>query len=461
MTCQADGLPKTALGVVVFTRDLRVRDHPALTAAIAQSEQIVPLFVFDDDVIARRAVGPNRWQFLLDSLQSLDVSLRERGSLLMFRRGRWIDEVVRLVRAVDAQAVYLSDDHSALAKRRLMALQQASREHRFRVHAHAGITVVPPANSRTQTGGDYKVFTPYYRSWLAASWRPVCAPAEHIDSPSTVDAGSLPQLHELTGGRASPRLARGGEVEGLAALRAWAPGLPGYDDVHNDLAADATSRCAPYLHFGCLSPLEVASRLRDRDGSAPFVRQLCWRDFFHQVLDVDPTRAWRDVRPRGDQWDHDDESFSAWAEGRTGYPVVDAGMRQLSAEGFMHNRARMIVASFLTKDLYQDWRRGAAHFASLLADADVACNQLNWQWVAGTGNDPNAFRVFNPTLQGRRFDPRGEYIRRYVPELRDVTTAEIHDPTPLVRHAAGYPGPIVDHREALILYRARRRGPVR
>ncbi|HUP71479.1 MAG TPA: deoxyribodipyrimidine photo-lyase [Acidimicrobiales bacterium] len=442
---------------MLFTRDLRLRDHPALSAAIARSDEIVPAFVFDDAFVARRDVGPNRWQFLLDSLGSLDRSLRERGSRLVVRRGQWVDEVVRLVESIGADAVFVSDDYSASARRRLGDLQQAAAERGFSVEVHEGVTVVPPKQLRTRSGGDYKVFTPYYRAWLSAPWRSRCAIPDQIATPSTVESGAMPRLSELTDGRLSPSLARGGEDAALAALRDWSPGLSGYDAVHNDLSAGATSRVSAYLHFGCLSALEVAALLRDREGAAPFIRQLCWRDFFHQVLDVDPRWSWRDVRPRGDEWDQDDQMFAAWAQGRTGYPVVDAGMRQLSAEGFMHNRARMIVASFLTKDLYQDWRRGAAHFATLLADADVACNQLNWQWVAGTGNDPNAFRVFNATLQGRRFDPDGDYIRRYVPELAGVAADDIHDPPPFVRRDTGYPEPIVDHREALALYRARRR----
>ena len=446
-----------AVGVVLFTRDLRLRDQPALSAAVAGCEQIVPAFVVDDAIVARRDVGPNRWQFLLDSLGSLDDSLRERGSRLVVRCGQWVDEVVRLVESVGADAVFVSDDYSASARRRLAELQRAATERRFSIEVHEGVTVVPPRQLRTRSGGDYKVFTPYYRAWLASPWRSRSAGPEHIATPTTVESGAIPQLSELTDGQPSPGLARGGEDTALAVLRDWSPGMPGYDSGHNDLAADATSRISAYLHFGCLSALEIATLLRDREGGAPFVRQLCWRDFFHQVLDVDPSRAWRDVRPRGDEWDEDDEMFSAWAQGRTGYPIVDAGMRQLSAEGFMHNRARMIVASFLTKDLYQDWRRGAAYFMTLLADADVACNQLNWQWVAGTGNDPNAFRVFNPTLQGRRFDSSGDYIRRYVAELAGLAADEIHDPPPLVRLATGYPDAIVDHREALALYRARRR----
>ena len=457
MTWQAGALPNSALGVVLFTRDLRLRDHPALSAAIARGGPIVPAFVFDDAIVARRDVGPNRWQFLLDSLASLDGSLRERSSRLVVRRGRWVDEVVQLIESVGADAVFVSDDYSASARRRLGELHKAATEHGFSVEVHAGVTVVPPTQLRTRSGGDYKVFTPYYRAWLAAPWRARCAPPERIDTPSTIDSGALPQLGELIDGRPSPGLVRGGEDAALATLRDWSPALSDYEAGHNDLAADATSRISAHLHFGCLSALEVATLLRDRQGGAAFVRQLCWRDFFHQVLDVDPRRSWSDVRPRGDEWDDDDEMFSAWTQGRTGYPVVDAGMRQLAADGFMHNRARMIVASFLTKDLYQDWRRGAAHFSTLLADADVACNQLNWQWVAGTGNDPNAFRVFNPTLQGRRFDPNGEYIRRYVSELADVAVDDLHDPPPLVRLATGYPEPIVDHREALALYRARRR----
>ncbi|MEO8697327.1 MAG: deoxyribodipyrimidine photo-lyase [Acidimicrobiales bacterium] len=442
---------------MLFTRDLRLRDHPALSAASEHCELVVPAFVVDDAIVARHDVGPNRWRFLLDSLASLDTSLRERGSQLVMRRGRWSDEVARLVDDVGADAVFVSDDYSASAQRRLAALHGAAAERRFAVHVYPGVTVVAPKELRTKTGGDYKVFTPYYRAWLAAPWRARCGTPDRIASPSMIDAGVIPQLSDLTDGQPSPNVVTGGEDAALSALREWSPGLSSYDDRHNDLAAGATSGIAPYLHFGCLSALEVATILRDREGGGPFVRQLCWRDFFHQVLDVDPRRAWRDIRPRGDEWDADAEVFSAWAEGRTGYPVVDAGMRQLRAEGFMHNRARMIVASFLTKDLYQDWRRGAAHFAHLLADADVACNQLNWQWVAGTGNDPNAFRVFNPTLQGQRFDPSGDYVRRYVPELAGVATSDIHDPPPLVRLALGYPEPVVDHRQALALYRARRR----
>jgi deoxyribodipyrimidine photo-lyase len=225
--------------------------------------------------------------------------------------------------------------------------------------------------------------------------------------------------------------------------------------MRDDLAADATSRLSPYLHFGCVSPLQVERRVARRRGAAAFVRQLCWRDFFAQLLAARPGAAWHDYRHRGHRWDRDTDALAAWQDGRTGYPVVDAAMRQLAHEGFVHNRGRMIVASFLTKDLNIDWREGARHFLGLLVDGDLASNNLNWQWVAGTGTDTNPTRVFNPTLQGRRFDPDGAYVRRYVPELRALGGAAIHDPDETTRRVCGYPLPIVDHREAVAAYRSR------
>jgi deoxyribodipyrimidine photo-lyase len=188
------------------------------------------------------------------------------------------------------------------------------------------------------------------------------------------------------------------------------------------------------------------------------VRQLCWRDFFHQVLAARPDAAWADYRPRGDRWRDDPVALGAWRDGTTGYPVVDAGMRQLRAEGFMPNRARMVVASFLTKDLNVDWRLGARHFLDWLVDGDLANNNLNWQWIAGTGTDTDPRRVFNPIVQGRRFDPGGDYVRRHVPELAGVAGPAVHDPDPETRRACGYPPPIVDHAAAVAAYRARRRG---
>jgi deoxyribodipyrimidine photo-lyase len=235
-------------------------------------------------------------------------------------------------------------------------------------------------------------------------------------------------------------------------MRSWLDtGLPYYPQLHDDLAADATSRLSPYLHFGCLSATELAHRVSERAGPSaqPFLRQLAWRDFYHQVLAARPQAATREYRTRNDRWRHDQDVLHAWCTGRTGYPVVDAGMRQLAREGYLPNQARLIVASFLVKSLYQDWRLGARHFAQLLADADVANNAMNWQWIAGTGNDTRPNRVLNPLRQAERFDPQGDYVRRYLPELAELEGAAIHRPWVLPepqRRRLDYPDPIVDLR---------------
>lgn len=441
-----------ATSVVVFTRDLRTRDHPALVAA-AGAEHTVPLFVLDDAALAAHA-SANRTRFLLDCLHDLRAQLRERGGDLVLRHGDWSDEVATLCEQVGAQQVHVSDDVSGFAAARLARLSDRLADDGIELCRHQGVTVVAPGATAPSGGGPWKVFTPFHRRWSAHEWRSVLrAPAE-LSLPPNVAVGRIPALERLTPGTTSPGLPEGGETAGLAQLKSWAGrDLADYEDLHDDLAADATSRISPYLHFGCLSPLEVATRLRERDGGAAFVRQLCWRDFYHQLLADRPEAAHQDYRDRDDHWRDDTEDLAAWKDGRTGFPLVDAGMRQLRAEGFVHNRARMVVASFLTKDLYLDWRAGAAHFMDWLVDGDVANNQLNWQWTAGTGTDTNPHRIFNPTTQSKRFDPDGSYIRRWVPELADVAAPEIHEPGDGTRARTGYPAPIVDHHEAIEAYR--------
>ena len=438
---------------MVFTRDLRVRDNPALCAA-AGADAVVPLFVLDPSMpIARSA---NRLGFLCDALRDLDASLRERGARLLIRQGRWVDQVLAAATALSAAEIHVADDVSAHAQRRLHSLRREASGARIGVYAHPGTTVVPPGALAPAGGDGFKVFTPYHRRWMAAPWRSPVAPPERLRSaPGTDDMHGVEVLATVTAGTRSPDVTAGGEREGLRLLERWAEAhLAEYGTHRDDLAADATSRISPFLHFGCLSPTEVATNLRERPGGALFVRQLCWRDFYHQVLAASPGAASRDLRPRGDHWNEDAEAFAAWRAGETGYPLVDAAMRQLAAEGFMHNRARMVVASFLTKDLYMDWRLGAAHFMDLLVDGDVANNQLNWQWAAGTGTDTSPHRVFNPVVQGQRFDPGGSYIRRYVPELAALDSRTVHWPDAATRTRLGYPGPLVDHHQAVAAYRA-------
>jgi deoxyribodipyrimidine photo-lyase len=448
--------------VVLFTRDLRVHDHPALVAACEEAECVMPLFVFDDAALARPIACPNKVAFLLDAVRDLASTVRELGGALVTRRGSWAGEVAEVVAETGAGAVFCSDDSSAFAQRRLQALREALRlGASVEVHALPGITVVPPAALATTSGGHYKVFTPYWRRWEAAGHRRPLPPPEALPVPPAQRArtGSVPALGDLVPRATSPELPRGGETAGRALLDAWTGsrgGVGGYADGHDDLAGDATSRLSPYLHLGCVSPAEIAARLwrdhaDDDPGARAFLRQLCWRDFYHQLLAATPQASWRDWRTQGDDWDTDEDHLRAWKAGRTGYPIVDAGMRQLACEGWMHNRARLIVASFLTHDLYLDWRAGAAHFLDLLVDGDIANNQLNWQWVAGTGPTSRRNRVLNPLRQADRYDPEGDYVRRWVPELRSIPGPAVHRPwtlPPKTRATLDYPDPIVDHDDA-------------
>lgn len=446
-------MPSTV--VVVFTRDLRVDDQPALARAARDADLVVPLFVFDDAILGGPFNCANRTGFLLESLADLERALERLGGRLIIRRGAWVDTVVDVVRSTGASAVHVSDDVSAYSRTRLARLEASAGVDVVRA---PGVTIVEPGALTPADAGDhYKVFTPYYRRWSEVRRRTLePAPAKLVVPPG-VDPGALPTLAELVDGERGPDVMPGGATVAHERLDAWVESqLRTYPDRHDDLPGDATSRLSPYLHFGCVSPLEVARAAGHHTGAEAFLRQLCWRDFYHQILAARPDAAWSDYQPRGDAWRDDSDGLAAWQEGRTGYPVVDAAMRQLRAEGFMHNRGRMIVASFLTKDLYVDWRTGAQHFLDFLLDGDLANNNLNWQWVAGTGTDTNPHRIFNPTVQGQRFDPDGDYVRRYVPELAAVHGGAVHDPESKVRRAYDYPEPIVDHRAAIAEYKARK-----
>lgn len=435
------------VGIVLFTRDLRVHDNPALHAACEACEEVVPLFVLDDEVLARFG-APNRVAFLLDSLGDLDRSLRERGGALVVRHGDVVGEVVRL----GVPTVFLAEDVSAYARRREQRLRDAGLD----VHVSPGVTVVPPGALTPSSGVDFfSVFTPYWNRWRAEGRRSVLDPPAAFRLP---DGGVDGEVCGTDVGTTSPGLLRGGETEARRRVAAWiSGGLGAYGSGRDDLADDSTSRLSAYLRFGCISPLEVVEQTISRPGGEAFVRQLCWRDFHYQLFAARPELAREDMRARRDRWRDDDEALEAWKEGRTGYPLVDAGMRQLRAEGFMHNRARLVTASFLTKHLYIDWRTGAEHYASLLADADIPNNVGNWQWVAGTGADTRPNRMFNPTRQGERYDPAGDYVRRWIPELADVDGAAIHEPWRLgLLGAADYPAPIVDHDAAVARFRAAR-----
>jgi deoxyribodipyrimidine photo-lyase len=443
--------------VVLFNRDLRVHDHPALTAA-ARSARTVPLFVFDERLLGSRFAAPNRVAFMLEALRDLDGRLRRMGARLYVRRGDPVREAIAVGRECGARQLHVSGDWSAYARRREERLARACAEERMELCVHPGVTVVPPGAVTPAGGNHFRVFSPYHRAWSGAPWREQVGVPRRLTAPSRLKAGRLPAPASLIVGRPSPRRLSGGETEGRKLMRAFLrDGIGQYEERHDDLPGDATSRLSAHLRWGCVSPLELAREAGERQGGAAFVRQLCWRDFHHQVLAATPSLPRRDYRPRRDRWSRSKRVLEAWREGRTGYPLVDAAMRQLAEEGFMHNRARMTVASFLCKDLYVDWREGAWHFWDLLSDGEIANNAGNWQWMAGTGNDTRPNRVLNPVRQAQRFDPEGEYVRRYLPELEPLRGKAILEPWQMEGfERLDYPEPIVDHDGAAAAFRAHR-----
>ena len=444
------GIARTS--VMVFTRDLRVHDNPALMSAIANSEFVLPLFVLDDALLRSPvAAPPQRLAFLAGSLADLDSSLRARGGGLVVRRGEWTHEVTRAAQSVGATDIYLTDDVTPYSQRRQGLLRAAAEAAGIAVHCEVGLTVVPPGDLVPSGRDSYAVFTPYWRAWAAHPWRTVLAAPDRISPPPAFADEIAGGLSALAAGLSLVAVSDvAGESGGRARVNGWrADGLSDYEANHDALAAAATSGLSVYLHFGCLSPLEVATHLRGRPGGGPFARQLAWRDFFHQIVAPQPDVVWRNYRSEPDaRWapppGRADEFWTAWVQGRTGYPLVDAAMRQLDVDGFVHNRARLVAASFLTKDLGLPWWDGARHYLRHLVDGDVVVNNMNWQWVAGTGTDTNRHRVFNPVRQAERFDADAVYIRRYLPELADLPALQARNPDAETRRAVGYPPPIVE-----------------
>jgi deoxyribodipyrimidine photo-lyase len=433
--------------IVWFRRDLRVHDHPALTAAARGAERVVPVFVLDDRLLRGRFPSEPRAWFLLESLRELRAALRDRGGDLVVRAGAPERELPALARETGAASVHFASDVSPFA---------TARDRRVEAALEGVEAIRHPGNFVADVGAPkpYTVFTPFWRAWRQLARREVHGAPRRLTLPSGLRAGEIPRA-------ACPLedpIGMPGEKAGRARMHAFVrDGLDRYEARH-DLLAGGTSELSPYLHFGCVSARELEERAA---ASEAFVRQLAWRDFYAHVLLHNPANAQRAHQPRMDalEWEDDDEAFAAWCDGRTGYPVVDAAMRQLRAQGWMHNRARLIAGSFLTKDLHIDWRRGEAHFMRLLLCGDEAQNNGNWQWVSSVGVDPAPYfrRLYNPVLQQSRHDPEGEYVRRWVPELRDVPLEQLAEPW-RCDAAPDYPAPIVDHaqerRRAIARYRA-------
>ncbi|MEV0780665.1 deoxyribodipyrimidine photo-lyase [Streptomyces sp. NPDC050428] len=440
------------VSVVLFTSDLRLHDNPTLCAALAGGGRVVPLFVVDEAIVSAGFDTPNRRAFLADCLTDLDAGLRRRGGRLVVRTGDVAEETRKVAAEAGAGEVRVAGGVSRYAQRREERLRRALESDGRRLHVQDGTLTALPPGAVTPAGSDhFAVFTPYFRRWSHERPRDVLAAPRAVRVPAEVGSERVPARADTPG--VSAGLAEGGETAGRKRFAAWKrTGLTGYEDGHDDLAGDLTSRLSPHLHFGTVSPTELVLRARRAGGAGAeaFVRQLCWRDFHHQVLAARPDASWADYRTKHDRWRSEEsagEEIEAWKAGRTGYPVVDAAMRQLRHEGWMHNRGRLLTASFLTKTLYVDWRVGARHFLELLVDGDIANNQLNWQWMAGTGTDSRPNRVLNPVTQGKRYDPDGRYVRRWVPELSGLAGAAVHEPWRLPareRARYDYPGPLLD-----------------
>jgi deoxyribodipyrimidine photo-lyase len=414
---------------------------------------VVACFVVDPRPWA--TAGTLRRDLLLGHLGALDASLRSLGGALVVRHGDPADVVPQLARECGATSLHRNADPSAYSRRRDAAVDVVLGAAGVRTVEHWGAHVHPPGSlTSPSTGGVHRVFTPFSKAWSARAWDPW---------PEPVDAEVLPgpageSLPEPSG----PPVVEPGEDAAAARLADWSGHVDGYRDRKDVPGDDAgTSHLSADLRWGTLSPRTAASVVgTDTPGRAAFVRQLAWRDWYAHLLAEHPDLPRRAMNARMDgfPWRDDADGLAAWQEGRTGYPIVDAGMRQLATTGWMHNRVRLIAGSFLVKDLLVDWRAGEAHFRRLLVDWELSQNVGNWQWVAGTGPDAAPyFRVFNPVTQGRRFDPDGAYVRRWVPELAKVPDQFVHAPWeagPLVLAAAGvelgrdYPEPIVDHAAA-------------
>ena len=463
--------------LVWLRRDLRIRDHPALAAALARADEVVPVFCLDRRLICGRHRSGARTQFMIECLRDLERSLRARGSGLVVLDGPPEQELPRLARRLGARAVHATADVGPFARRRDTSVRRALRAMNVELQLHPGLFVVDdPAAIRTRDDRPQTIFTPYHRAWLREPRRqPIPAPGAMPRLPAGLGRGHIPSLAELGLAQSAARLPQGGERAGRKLLEAFLTGgVRRYAERRDLLCGDGTSSLSAYLHFGCLSPREIEERLPGGSGAHEFRRQLCWRDFYAQVLDSFPrnVRSEHQRRYRGTlRYSRARTRFDAWCGGRTGYPIVDAAMRQLLAEAWIPNRARLIAGSFLTKDLGIDWRWGERWFMRLLLDGDEASNNGNWQWIASVGVDPQppARRLYNPTLQQQRFDPQGTYVRAHVAELAHVPDEYLPEPWRMPRELqkdAGcvigrdYPPPIVEHalarREALARFAAAR-----
>lgn len=442
-------------GLVWFRRDLRLDDNPAWGAATSEHARVTALFVVDPALFDR--ASDRRVARLLGDVAALDQRLRDHGGRLLVRIGDPREIVPAEAIRIGAAAVHVNLDVTPYSSARDAAVESALGSAGIDWRGEWGTLVHAPGRVLTNAGTISQVFTPFFRAWDRTEWAQWPAPGDATIADEPGDALPRTTTHYPLLDDVDGECSAAGESGAIARLEAAAARADSYDDDRNTPSIVGTSELSIDLRFGTVSPRIAAQVVgQSTPGRAALVRQFAWRDWYAHLLFVTPTLVDQPMKPQyaAIEWLDDDEGFDAWVHGRTGYPFVDAGMRQLHATGWMHNRVRMVAASFLVKNLLIDWRRGERHFRHVLLDADVSQNVGNWQWVAGTGPDASPYnRVFNPVLQGQRFDADGAYIRRWVPELAGLDASAIHEPWnagPLELAAAGviigsdYPAPIID-----------------
>ncbi len=429
--------PKTS--IIWFRRDLRINDHPALLAAIESSEQVIPLFILDKKQIDE--AGSKLLAYMSQSLRKLDESL---GNKLHIIEGDQVEVLTSLIKKYGVDQVHISDEYERYGAARDARVEAAGIT---LIRTGSPYAVTPGRVVKPSDGTPYKVYTPFYKAWRIHGWRaPAVTPKKFNCVEPTSEYRAFPDFVMPDG----VSVIEAGEEAALKRFKAFTKsGLDSYDENRNFAAIDGTSKMSTYLKFGEIHPRTLLQGLGESKAHDTFRKEIAWREFYADVLFNNPMTDVQYYSEKFAQmrYDKPGAQFEAWCEGKTGYPFVDAAMRQLVLEGWMHNRTRMVVASFLVKDLHLEWQLGERFFADHLVDYDVASNAHGWQWTAGSGTDASPYyRVFNPIEQGRRFDENGDYIRRYVPELAHLSASEIHEPWLFLDgYSKGYSERIVDH----------------
>ncbi|MCB1131986.1 MAG: deoxyribodipyrimidine photo-lyase [Verrucomicrobiae bacterium] len=442
-----------------FRRDLRITDNTALFHACARELPVIPVYFLSTWANEHHWTGPKRQKFLCESLESLSGNLKSIDGRLIIRRGDAVEGLRKLAKDAGAIAIHFNLDPDPYGKETEARLRRMCAELGIECHGHADATLHTPSEVLTQSGDPYRVYTPYSRNWLGLGKSAPLGKVKDLRTPDGLKSEELPTLSHWGWDDPDADILEPGERAARKRLKTAVSGRIGaYKDLRDNPAVDGTSRLSQDLRFGLVSIRTIYAEAMKHHGQADadgrkgvdtFIKELAWREFYFAILHHYPDVLEHEFNPdwRGLPWDEPGETFDAWKSGRTGFPIVDAGMRQLLATGYMHNRLRMITAMFLTKDLHIDWKLGESFFMQHLVDGEIASNNGGWQWSAGTGADAAPyFRIQNPWMQSARHDPEGEYIRRWVPELKDVPSKQLHHPPedgkPIAKN---YPLPCVDH----------------